>query len=153
MQMSSNTQTAFGGKWHEGFLFLGATPDTNAARYAVKIPYPTLGSATFATSRMVDAGRNANGEMVGRMVGRAMHKQTLAWERIPCEIWWGLHRWFEAGHFTFYCHFFNHNTGYFETRLFYLGDVKTNPVQINAATGAPAYYTNAAFNVIDCGVV
>ena len=38
-------------------------------------------------------------------------------------------------------------------RLFYLGDVKTNPYLVDPVSGEPAYYLNASFNVIDCGVV
>lgn len=135
------------------FLYLGDSPATSRTNYAISVPYPSVGGACFETSRMVDAARNANGEMVGRMVGRSVDKQSMSWARIPCETWWALHRWFEAGHFTFYCHYFNHNLGRWETRLFYLGDVKANPMRVNSATGAPAYYQDASFNVIDCGVV
>lgn len=135
------------------YLYLGATAEVSRQNYAVAVPYPTVGSATFETARMVDAARNANGEMVGRLVGRSSDKQSLGWQRISCEDWWALHRWFEQGHFTFYCHYFDHNTGQWRTRLFYLGDVRANPVHVDEATGIPAYYEDAAFNVIDCGVV
>ncbi len=135
------------------YLYLGDSPDVTAQSCAVKVPYPTVGSAAFETARMVDAARNANGEMVGRMVGRSSDKQTLGWKRIACRDWWAMHRWFEAGHFTFYCRYFDHNTGVWRTRLFYLGDVRANPVRVDEITGAPAWYEDAAFSVIDCGVV
>ncbi|MEG2843128.1 MAG: hypothetical protein RR900_06540 [Ruthenibacterium sp.] len=140
-------------KSNENFLFLGASPATNAAQYEIAVPYPTVGGACFETARMVDAARNARGEMVGRMAGRSLDKQNMTWDVMPCDKWWALNRWFENGHFTFYCHYFNHNLGMWQTRLFYLGDVKTNPVHVNGKTGVPAYYTGATFNVIDCGVV
>lgn len=135
------------------FLYLGETPDTSRTCYAVKVPYPNRDNAAFETRRMVDAGRNLNGELVGRMVGRSLQKQSLAWARMPCHTWWEMHRWFEAGHFTFYCHFFNHSVGAWQTRLFYMGDVAATPARVNTATGTPAYYTNASFSVIDCGVM
>ena len=117
------------------------------------VPYPDEGKAPFETSRMADSARNANGEVVGRMVGRSVHKQSLAWSVMPAEKWWEMNRWFEQGHFTFYCHYFNHNFGQWETRLFYLGDVKTNPFVVSTETGEPRFYRDASFNVIDCGVV
>ena len=72
---------------------------------------------------------------------------------MPAEKWWEMNRWFDDGHFTFYCHYFNHNFGRWETRLFYLGDVKTNPFVVSKETGEPRFYRDASFNVIDCGVV
>lgn len=136
------------------FLYLGATPeeaqDPDKAR---RVPFPSEGKATFETSRMVDSARNARGEMVGRQIGRSVHKQNMEWDVMPCETWWELNRWFDEGHFTFYCHYFNHNLGQWDTKLFYLGDVKTNPFLVDPKTGAPAFYRGASFNVIDCGVV
>lgn len=131
------------------YLYLGDTPDTGPTRYGVAVPCPD--EVPFSTSRMVDAARNAAGQMVGRMVGRSLDKQELHWHTIDCESWWRLNRWFEAGHFTFYCRYFNHNLGRWETRRFYLGDVKCSPQRVDAATGRPAFYRNAAFSVIDCG--
>lgn len=84
-----------------GFLYLGSSPSTDRTNYTVRVPYPTRGSAAFETSRMVDSARNANGEVVGRQVGRSLDKQNMAWDQMPCETWWALNRFFEAGHFTF----------------------------------------------------
>lgn len=135
------------------YLYLGASGATSREHYAVAVPYPSAGAAAFETQRMVDSARNANGELVGRQVGRAVHKQNLSWSVISCEKWWELHRWFEDGHFTFYCCFFNHTVGRWETRLFYLGDVKAQPYLVDEATGEPKFYRDASFNVIDCGTV
>ena len=136
-----------------GYIYLGSSPATDRENYAIMVPYPDEGKAPFETSRMVDSARNANGEVVGRMVGRSVHKQSLAWSVMPAEKWWEMNRWFDDGHFTFYCHYFNHNFGQWETRLFYLGDVKTNPFVVSTETGEPRFYRDASFNVIDCGVV
>lgn len=136
-----------------GFLYLGSSPDTNAENYTIAVPYPSEGQALFETTRMVDSGRNANGELVGRVVGRSNDKQNMSWAVMPCEKWWEMNRFFENGHFTFYCCYFNHNLGQWNTRLFYLGDVKANPYIVNPQSGEPAFYRDASFNVIDCGVV
>ena len=123
-----------------GYIYLGASSDTSRTSYAIALPYPDLDKAAFETSRMVDSARNANGEVVGRQVGRSVHKQNLAWSKMDKEKWWEMNRWFDDGHFTFYCHYFNHNFGRWETRLFYLGDVKTNPYLVDPVSGEPAYY-------------
>lgn len=134
-----------------GFIYLGADPGTDKSNYAIAVPYPD--KAPFTTSRMVDSGRNATGTMVGRMVGRSLDKQEMSWDTISCRLWWAMNRWFEAGHFTFYCHYFNHNLGRWETRLFYLSDVKVSPDLVDPGTGEPAFYRDAAYNIIDCGVL
>lgn len=134
------------------YLFIGASASTSKTQYDIAVPYPTEGMAMFTTNRMVNAGRNANGALVGQLVGRPLDKQELGFSRIACEKWWQLHRWFSAGHYTFYCHYFDHNCGQWRTRLFYLGDVSVNPYHIEK-TGAGKFYKDAKFSVIDCGVV
>ena len=69
-------------KENKGFIYLGATPQTDRSNYAIAAPYPTQGKAPFTTSRMVDSARNAQGTMVGRMVGRSVDKQELGWQTI-----------------------------------------------------------------------
>lgn len=134
-------------------MYFGSAPDTSRTNYSVAVPFPSEGKAAFETSRFVDAARNANGEVVGRMVGRSIDKQNMSWQRISHEKWWEMNRFFESGHFTFYCCYFSHNLGVWQTRLFYLGDVRANPIRIDPNTGVPAYYVDASCNVIDCGVV
>ena len=132
-----------------GYLYLGESPNTSPQNYKIAVPYPD--TSPFTTTRMVDAARNSLGQMVGRLVGRSLDKQELHWQTMSCSLWWQLNRWFEAGHFSFYCHYFNHNLGRWETRRFYLGDVKCSPDLVNPATGEPAFYRDAGFSVIDCG--
>ena len=134
-----------------GFIYLGESAGTSEHSYDIAVPYPS--EAPFETTRLVDSGRNSNGAMVGRMVGRSMSKVNLSWKKIDCIDWWRVHRWFEEGHFTFYCRFFDHNMGRWQTRLCYLGNVKVEPCMVNPEDGEPAYYRNASFSVIDCGVV
>ena len=83
-----------------GYIYLGASSDTSRTSYAIALPYPDLDKAAFETSRMVDSARNANGEVVGRQVGRSVHKQNLAWSKMDKEKWWEMNRWFDDGHFT-----------------------------------------------------
>lgn len=136
-----------------GFIYLGTSPQTNRENYSIAVPYPTKGKAPFATSRLVDSGRNAQGAMVGRMIGRSLDKQSMSWEVISCAKWWEMNRWFEDNHFTFYCHYFNFNTGRWLTRLMYISDVTVSPELIESSTGEPAFLRDASVNVIDCGVI
>lgn len=138
---------------NRGFLYWSSSPGVSRESYEVAVPYPDLGSAAFETSRMVDSARNARGEMVGRMVGRSIDKQNMAWSKLSCAVWWEMNRWIENGHFTFYCHYFNFNLGRWETRLFYVGDFKASPGPVDPATGEPQYIQDASVNVIDCGII
>lgn len=133
----------------ESFIYLGASPGTSKSDYAIAVPYPT--EAPFETSRLVDSGRNASGAMVGRQIGRSLDKQSMVWATVSCEKWWEMNRWIDSGHFTFYCHFFNHNMGRWMTRQYYVSNVKVEPALVQP-NGEPAFYRNASFSVIDCGV-
>lgn len=135
------------------FMYWGSTPNTNRENYEVAVPYPSFGQGLFETSRMVDSARNAQGEMVGRQIGRSVSKQNMSWSALPREKWWEMNRWIENGHFTFYCHYFDFNLGRWETRLFYVSDLKCNPYLIDPSSGMPAFVTDASANVIDCGVI
>lgn len=132
------------------YLYLGTSAATSQTAYSVAVPYPSQDAAVFSTSRMVNAGRNANGAMVGQMVGRPIDKQQLGWQRIEREKWWELQRFFTDGNFIFYCCYFDHSTGLWRTRRFYLGDVQATPVKVGA-DGKPLYYRDAKCNIIDCG--
>ncbi|MEG0396880.1 MAG: hypothetical protein RR612_09145 [Oscillospiraceae bacterium] len=137
-----------------GFIYLGTTPGTSRTDYTVAVPYPSADGGAFETSRMVSAGRNALGEMVGEVVGRSIDKQNMAWNgSISPQKWWEINRFIEAGHFTFYCHYFNFNLGYWQTKQFYASDFKVTPYMVDKATGIPKMLKSASFNVIDCGVV
>lgn len=136
-----------------GFLYLGTSPETSRENHSIAVPYPDQGKAPFTTSRLVDSARNAQGTMVGRMIGRSLDKQEMGWSTISCSLWWEMNRWFEDNHFTFYCHYFNFNTGRWLTRLMYISDVKVSPEIIDPGTGEPAFLRDASVNVIDCGVI
>ena len=56
-----------------GFIYFGSEPGTSRENHAIAAPYPD--TAPFTTSRLVDSARNAQGTMVGRMVGRSLDKQ------------------------------------------------------------------------------
>lgn len=136
-----------------GFIYVGNSAGTDRNNYAVAIPYPDLNATPFEEEVFVDAGRNASGETVGQVVGRAIHKQGLEWTNLKCEKWYEMMNWFNNGHFSFYCHFFNFNVGEWQTKLFYRGNAKCMPGIINAETGRPEKFRTASISIVDCGVV
>lgn len=129
------------------FIYIGKTKDSQP----LAIPFPSIGQGAFETVRIVDAGRNANGAVVGQQIGRSMDKQNMGWRAISCEKWWEINNWFETNGMFFYCRYFSHNTGQWRTRKFYVSDIKCEPYMVNPATGIPREYHNATFNVVDTG--
>jgi len=115
------------------------------------VPFPSLGSAPFVTSRNVDAGRNVKGVVVGQQVGRSISKQSMTWKALPCEKWWEMNRWIEQNGMFFWCHYFDHNLGRWEDRRFYCGDFTCNPFAVEPDTGIPRFYLDCSVNVIDTG--
>lgn len=126
---------------------------TSSTNLTLEVPYPSIGQGVFLTSRMVDSGRNANGAVVGQMVGRSVDKQSMGWSAISCEKWWEINRFLEDNGLFFYCRYFNHNTGEWKVRRFYAGDPQVEPRNLDPETQVPrdGVYYNATLNVIDCG--
>lgn len=133
------------------FMQIGTSP----SNLTLQIPYPTIGKGIFQTSRMVDAGRNASGAVIGQMVGRSIDKQNMGWNVISCEKWWEINQFLEANGLFFYCRYFNHNLGEWKVRKFYAGDPQVEPRNLDPETQIPrdGVYYNATLNVIDCGEV
>lgn len=116
---------------------------------SLTVPFPSSGP--FETARIVDSARNANGEVVGQMVGRSVDKQSMSFNVLPCEKWWEMNRWIEKNGMFFWCHYFSHNLGKWQDRRFYCGDFSCEPFKVDANTGIPAFYRNCKINVIDMG--
>lgn len=129
------------------FMYWGTTK--GAADVAV--PFPAVGGGLFTTSRNVDAGRNANGVVVGQMVGRSIDKQNMSWKVLPPEKWWEMNRFVEDNGMFFWCHYFSHGLGKWMDRKFYCGDFTANPYMVDANTGSPKWYLDCSVNVIDTG--
>lgn len=127
------------------FMYWGVTQGD----LSLAVPFPS--AAPFETARIVDSARNANGEVVGQMVGRSVDKQSMTFNILPCEKWWEMNRWIEQQGMFFWCHYFSHNFGEWKDRRFYCGDFACEPFKIDADTGIPAFYRNCKINVIDMG--
>lgn len=130
------------------FMYWGTTRGSTSE---LAVPFPSVDSGVFETSRAVNAGRNANNSVIGQMVGRSVDKQNMQWSVLPCDKWWEINNWVEDHGMFFWCHYFSHNTGVWKDRRFYCGDFKCQPFKVDAATGIPAFYRNCEVNVIDMG--
>ena len=115
------------------------------------VPFPSYQSAPFETSRMVDAGRNIDGVVIGQQVGRSIDKQSMKWTVLPTEKWWEMNRFIEDNGLFFWCHYFSHGFGRWMDRKFYCGDFSCQPALVNPDTGIPEYYRDCSVNVIDTG--
>lgn len=133
------------------FMQIGMSPTS----LTLQVPFPSIGQGLFQTSRLVDAGRNANGAVVGQMIGRSVDKQNMGWTAISCEKWWEINRFIENNGLFFYCRYFNHNLGEWKVRRLYAGDPQVEPRNLDPETQVPrdGVYHNATLNVIDMGEV
>lgn len=134
-----------------GFLYLGATKEEAESINAFKIPFPD-GSNPFESEIAFDGGRNANNVLIGTFVGRENDKQNTSWIMMDKEIWWKLNRFRKANNYIFWCRYFNHNLGYFFTRLMYTSNPRIDPVNLDRKSLIPrGKYANASMNFIDIG--
>ena len=117
----------------------------------IGVPFPSKGKGVFETSRMVNSARNVKGAVVGQQVGRSVRKQNMEWSVMDCDTWWQINRHFEQSGLFFSCKYFAHDIGEWQTRNFYVSDVKCTPYMIDPQTGIPEFYTDCSFNVIDMG--
>jgi hypothetical protein len=98
---------------------------------------------------MVDAGRNANGTVVGQKVGRDQHKlDSLEWPWLMADEW---SRMLQAlSGFFVYVTFPDMVTNKKITIKMYPGDRTAEPYWMDA-DGNPITYQHCKVNLIDCG--
>lgn len=116
----------------------------------VQIPYPKRGvKATVVT--VVDAGRDANGTVVGQRVGRDQYKiDALEWPYLTAEEWSQILQLTSS--FYFNVTFYDPVSNGTKTLQMYCGDRSAEPYWVDA-NGKPTAYINCKMNLIDCGEV
>lgn len=135
-----------------GYIYIGLA----ANNLPLCVPYPH--AAPFGTTLPLVLQKNAKGEFVGQIVGRASVHLSLSWEAMDCETWWELGRWFDENGPVFYCRYFDYNIGAWRIRLCYAEGMTTEPVRPagkNNTTdyGKPQYLKNCALEIQDMGVI
>lgn len=112
----------------------------------VKFPCPAPGMEIVG-SRVVDAGRNANGAVIGQLVGRKLWKiNNLQWNGLDAETWAMMVKALEP----FYVKVtFTGDDNERHTVTMYPGDTSGQPLFLNGVSYKN--YTTCKFNLIDCG--
>ena len=115
----------------------------------VDFPCPRVGFS-YTISTTVNAGRNANNEVVGQRVGRDLFKlNTLEWAALDAETWQKMLKAIEP--FYVPVTFEDFRTGQPITITMYPGDRKARPLFVDKTTHKVTKYENCSFSLIDCG--
>lgn len=113
-----------------------------------EFPPPKRGVKPTVTT-VVDAGRNANGSVVGQRVGRDQYKiDSLEWSWLTAEQWGQILS--VLSHFFVYVTFADPVTNAPKTIKMYCGDRSAEPYWVDE-NGTPTHYRNCKVNLIDCG--
>ena len=112
----------------------------------VKFPPPAPGMQIIH-SQNVDAGRNANGAVVGQLVGRKLWKiNNLQWNGIDAETWAEMKSALEP---FFVPVTFTGDDNKRHTVYMYPGDTTGEPLKLDGIFYSR--YATCKFNLIDCG--
>lgn len=113
-----------------------------------ELPSPKRGVEPMVTT-IVDAGRDANGTVVGQRIGRDQYKlNNLEWAWMDAEVWSRILS--ILSNFFVYVTFTDPVTNEFVTIKMYPGDRTAEPYYVDDS-GKPTYYRNCRFNLIDVG--
>lgn len=113
-----------------------------------ELPSPKRGVSVLVTT-VVDAGRNANGSVVGQRVGRDQYKiDGLEWSWLSAEEWEKI----LAVLTNFFVNVTFHDpvSGSLKTLKMYCGDRSGEPYWVDD-NGKPTHYRNCKVNLIDIG--
>ena len=113
-----------------------------------ELPSPKRGVEAIVTT-LVDAGRDANGTVVGQRIGRDQYKlNNLDWPWLTAGEWSKILRTLSS--FFVYVTFPNPVTNSLITLKMYPGDRAAEPYYVNG-NGEPTHYCNCRVNLIDVG--
>ena len=112
------------------------------------LPYPKRGVKPIVTT-VVNAGRNANGVVVGQRIGRDQYKlDGLEWSWLTAEQWSYILNLISD--FYFYVTFPDPVNNQPRTVKMYCGDRSAEPYWVDS-NGDPTHYLNCKVNFIDTG--
>ena len=113
-----------------------------------ELPPPKRGIEPIVTT-LVDAGRDANGKVVGQKIGRDQYKlNNLEWSWLTAEEWSTILSL--LSNFFVQVTFPDPVTNEFITLKMYCGDRTAEPYYVDD-TGKPTHYRNCRVNLIDVG--
>jgi len=112
------------------------------------LPPPKRGVNVTVTT-VVDAGRNANGVVVGQRIGRDQYKiDALEWPWLTAQQWHDILTWMKD--FYFNVTFVDPVSGNVKTLKMYCGDRKGEPYYLDGQS-RPTHYKDCKVNLIDTG--
>lgn len=112
-------------------------------------PCPSRGLSMLVAT-IVDSARNANGVVVGQVVGREQQKlDGLEWAYMTAEQWSKLLQEFSDFYVTVTYPDMVTNT--WTTRKMYPGDRTAEPFHLDPVTQLPLDYINCKVNLVDVG--
>lgn len=112
-------------------------------------PCPAVGFQ-YTISTTVNAGRNANNEVIGQRIGRDLFKlDSMTWKMLEPQVW----RAMLAAVEDFYVPvtFEDYRTGKPTTIIMYPGDRTAKPLFADENTHIITKYEECKFNLIDAG--
>lgn len=113
-----------------------------------EIPTPKRGVSIVVTT-LVDAGRDANGSVIGQRIGRDQYKiDGLEWPWLPAAEWEKILSVLQD--FFVNVTFFDPVTTERKTIKMYCGDRSAEPYWIDK-NGKPTHYRSCKANLIDVG--
>lgn len=112
------------------------------------LPSPKRGVGIIVTT-VVDAGRNANGVVVGQRIGRDQYKiDGLEWPMLTAPQWETILA--AMSNFYFPVTFTDPVTNTLRTVTMYCGDRRGDPYYLDDS-GKPTHYKDCKVNLIDTG--
>ena len=103
-------------------------------------------------STNLSSGRNANGEVIGQVVGRNQNKaNNLVWPWLDAATWASMLQEFDNFFVVAKIPDMVHND--WITIQMYPGNRSAEPYRIDPVTKLPTHYINCKVNIIDCGVI
>ena len=110
---------------------------------------PPKRDVEIVVTTLVDAGRDANGVVVGQKIGRDQYKiDTLEWPWLTATQWKNILNWMKD--FYFNVTFPDPLTGSLRTVKMYCGDRRAKPYYLNN-NGVPTHFQDCKVNLIDTG--
>lgn len=116
----------------------------NGKQFPAPVRYPKL-----VVTTLVDAARNANGQVVGQKIGRDQNKvEALTWPVLDASTWSEMLQ--EFNNFFVMATIWDMVANDWVTIKMYPGD-RTADVLKTDEEGRPIKYKDCAVNIIDCG--
>ena len=110
---------------------------------------PSKRGVSVVVTTVVDAGRDANGAVVGQRVGRDQYKiDGLKWSWLTATQWEHILK--TLSNFFVYVTFNDPVTNGRKTIKMYCGDRTGEPYWVDG-DGKPTHYRDCKVNLIDCG--